>query len=281
MITQPGGEQLSGYIDALDAIYGNSAPSISESQKLFLNRFKSSFYALSEDNSRDLGGIIVFETMTVDRSKTLSQGSSIPLDPSLPFKISFTIREGAAEQVQNSLQALMNEANQNAIISLKNDLTVAVKSRILYLKRLMMVQEKISADSKLSYIKDIEQALMLAKECGNSSHQHSELSSLNRNTMFMLGSNNLEILLASEKERSLIFPEKYYALAHEIELLESINMKKLNINSYSYLTKPSLPAFRDSPKKTLVFVLAILLGFMIGAGIVLGRDVIRKYQLQS
>lgn len=281
LITQPVAGQLAGYIDVQNAIYGNSAPSISESQKLFLNRFKSSFYALSEDNSRELGGIIIFETMTVDRSKVLSQGSSIPLDPSLPFKISFTIKGVSAEQVQSSLMALINEANKNAIISLKNDLTVALKSRSLYLKRLMAIEEKISADRKSSYIKDIENALNLAKTFGCSSHQYNELDSLDRNTMFMLGRSNLETLLASEKERPLIYPEKYYSLFHESESLETINVKTIKINSYHYLTKPSLPAFRDSPKNSLVLILATLVGFMIGSGVVLGRAAIKKYKQQS
>ncbi|HDT2312902.1 TPA: LPS O-antigen chain length determinant protein WzzB, partial [Citrobacter koseri] len=42
--------------------------------------------------------------------------------------------------------------------------------------------------------------------------------------------------------------------------------------------KPTLPVRRDSPKKAIVLVLAVLLGGMIGAGVVLGRNALRDYR---
>jgi chain length determinant protein (polysaccharide antigen chain regulator) len=42
--------------------------------------------------------------------------------------------------------------------------------------------------------------------------------------------------------------------------------------------KPDLPVNRDSPKRALTLVLAVLLGGMIGAGVVLGRNAVRSYR---
>lgn len=41
--------------------------------------------------------------------------------------------------------------------------------------------------------------------------------------------------------------------------------------------KPTLPIRRDSPKKAITLILAVLLGGMVGAGIVLGRNALRNY----
>ncbi len=45
--------------------------------------------------------------------------------------------------------------------------------------------------------------------------------------------------------------------------------------------KPTLPIRRDSPKRGLTLVLAVLLGGMIGAGVVLGRNAVRNYKAKA
>lgn len=45
--------------------------------------------------------------------------------------------------------------------------------------------------------------------------------------------------------------------------------------------KPTLPIRRDSPKKAIILVLAVLLGGMIGAGVVLGRNALRGYKAKA
>ncbi|SUH14909.1 regulator of length of O-antigen component of lipopolysaccharide chains [Salmonella enterica subsp. enterica] len=53
------------------------------------------------------------------------------------------------------------------------------------------------------------------------------------------------------------------------------------VHVYRYVMKPTLPVRRDSPKKAITLVLAVLLGGMIGAGIVLGRNALRSYKPKS
>lgn len=47
------------------------------------------------------------------------------------------------------------------------------------------------------------------------------------------------------------------------------------------MLKPTLPIRRDSPKKAITPVLAVLLGGMIGAGIVLGQNALRGYKAKA
>ncbi len=55
-------------------------------------------------------------------------------------------------------------------------------------------------------------------------------------------------------------------------------LKPSNIHAYRYVMKPTLPVHRDSPKRAIILVLSVLLGGMVGAGIVLGRNALRNYQ---
>ncbi|MHN66872.1 LPS O-antigen chain length determinant protein WzzB, partial [Escherichia coli] len=59
--------------------------------------------------------------------------------------------------------------------------------------------------------------------------------------------------------------------------IESLKVDDLDIHAYRYVMKPRLPIRRDSPKKAITLILAVLLGGMVGAGIVLGRNALRDY----
>ena len=59
--------------------------------------------------------------------------------------------------------------------------------------------------------------------------------------------------------------------------IESLKVDDLDIHAYRYVMKPTLPIRRDSPKKAITLILAVLLGGMVGAGIVLGRNALRNY----
>jgi len=51
-----------------------------------------------------------------------------------------------------------------------------------------------------------------------------------------------------------------------------------NMHSYRYVMKPNLPVRRDSPKRALTLILAVLLGGLFGSGYVLTRNALRNYQ---
>lgn len=278
LITQPGAEQISEFIDVSNLMYQQDAPDIANTQKKFLERLKSSMFALSYNISQNVDGVITFETLTADKSKVVSQSLSQPLDPSLPFKITLSGPGVSGEKIQEALINYINKANQNAIFRLKDDLATAIVARINYLKNELLIQENISNDKKISRVNDIEHALALAKQLNVKTDDYKGTESLSNDAMFMFGADKLEILLRNEKNRPLTFSSEYFSLLQNIKLLEAINVSNLNIDAYDFLMKPSLPINSDGPKKTLVFILAILLGFMLGSGIVLGRDALKNYQ---
>lgn len=276
LITQPTTEQISGYINTLGVMDGENPLTIAGSQKLFLTNFKSAFFALSSDNTKNIGGAIAFETVILDKSKVVAQSSSALIDPSLPFKITFSTQGASPQQVQKTLEELIQEVNQSTVARLKHDLAAALQTRINLLKKKLIMQEQVAENIKKSRINNIEHSLALANELNIKISAPNLVESPVQSSMFMLGSDKLVILMESEKNSPLVFSENYYSTLYELQLLESINLGDVNFNSYDYLMKPSLPSVNDGPKKPLVLILAIILGCMTGACIVLVWSVIRN-----
>ncbi|MFO9810079.1 hypothetical protein ACJHYX_19305, partial [Escherichia sp. WS533] len=73
------------------------------------------------------------------------------------------------------------------------------------------------------------------------------------------------------------FSPNYYQTRQNLLDIESLKVDDLDIHAYRYVMKPTLPIRRDSPKKAIILILAVLLGGMVGAGIVLGRNALRNY----
>ena len=66
------------------------------------------------------------------------------------------------------------------------------------------------------------------------------------------------------------------ALRLQLSSLQAIKLEELPFQSFAYLASPSEPLSRDKPKRSLVVVLATLLGGMLGVGIVLVRHAFRR-----
>ncbi|HAI4201797.1 TPA: LPS O-antigen chain length determinant protein WzzB [Escherichia coli] len=92
-----------------------------------------------------------------------------------------------------------------------------------------------------------------------------------------LGSEALESMIKHEATRPLVFSPNYYQTRQNLLDIESLKVDDLDIHAYRYVMKPMLPIRRDSPKKAITLILAVLLGGMVGAGIVLGRNALRNY----
>lgn len=100
---------------------------------------------------------------------------------------------------------------------------------------------------------------------------------LRMKNLLLLGSEALESMIKHEATRPLVFSPNYYQTRQNLLDIESLKVDDLDIHAYRYVMKPTLPIRRDSPKKAITLILAVLLGGMVGAGIVLGRNALRNY----
>lgn len=129
-------------------------------------------------------------------------------------------------------------------------------------------------------IKQIAQALSVAKEAEVQSPQVRQAQNVSQDTLFLLGSSALESMIKNESSRPLIFSDDYYKIRQNLLNIQSISVRSESVHGYRYVMKPTEPIRRDSPKLVLTLVLAVLLGIMIGSGYVLARNAIRAYQVK-
>jgi len=270
LITQPDSGQVSSYSTAMNILYGNSAPSIGAIQQDFITRFNSSFSALSEslDNQEEP------EKLNIE---TAVKGQSLPL------RVSYTAH--TAEEAQQTLAKYIQQVDDSVAKAVEGDLKSNIGSRKNDLEQSLTTQEKVATEQKALRIAQISQALTIAEQSKIKLPQVQQADQVSQDTMFMLGSDALSAMVKNEATRPLTFPDSYYQTRQTLLDVDNLmtggkddEPKVSNIHAYRYVMKPTLPFRRDSPKRAIILVLSVLLGGMVGAGIVLGRNALRNYQ---
>lgn len=263
VITQPDAAQIATYSNALNVIYGNAAPNITDLQNRVVGRLSSSLSALSEmlDNQE------VPEKLTVEPSVKGQQ---------LPLKVSYVDNtpEGAKAKVAQYIQRIDEQVGEELAADLKDN----IKLQISTLEDSLQTQQKVAQEQKDLRIKQISEALKFATEAKVSSPQLQQTSDVTQDTMFLLGSEALSSMIKNEATRPLVFSSTYYQTKQNLLDIQSLKIDPTTIHSYRYVMKPTLPIRRDSPKRALTLILATLLGGMVGAGVVLGRNALRNYK---
>lgn len=111
--------------------------------------------------------------------------------------------------------------------------------------------------------------------------QIQQTQDVTQDSMFLLGSDALKSMIEHESTRPLILSDNYFQTKQKLLDIESLKLEGAELHAYRYVMKPTLPIRRDSPKKAITLVLAVLLGGMVGAGVVLGRNALRGYKVKA
>ena len=263
IITQPDAAQIATYNNALNIIYGSAAPNIADVQQRVIGRFNSSFAALSETlNNQEEP-----EKLTID-SSVKGQG--------LPLQVTYV--GDSAKNAQTKLAQYIQKVDVEIGEELAVDLVDNVKLQTTILTDSLQTQEKVAQEQKELRIKQIEEALKFAKEANITSPQMQQGSDVTQDTLVLLGAEALSSMVKNEATRPLVFAGDYYQTRKNLIQIQALKIDPKTIHAYRYVMKPTLPVRRDAPKKSLTLILAALLGGMIGAGVVLGRNAIRSYK---
>lgn len=263
VIAQPDAAQIATYNNALNVIYGNAAPNITDVQNRVIGRLSSSMSALSET----LANLEVPETLTIEPSV---KGQSLPL------KISYV--GDTPEDAQAKVAQYLQQVDEQVGDELGVDLSDSIKLQIVTLEDSLKTQEKVAQEQKNLRIKQISEALKFATEAKVASPQVQQGTDVTQDTLFLLGSEALTSMIKNEATRPLVFSGTYYQTKQNLFDIQNLKIDPKTIHAYRYVMKPTLPIRRDSPKKGITLILATLLGGMIGAGVVLGRNAIRNYK---
>lgn len=266
IITQPDVAQIAAYNNALNILYGSTAPKVTELQANVIGRFSTSFSALAE---------------TLDNQE---KPEKLTIEPSvkgqlLPLAVSYV---GASpEEAQRQLAEYIQQTDEKVAKELEVDLADNIKMRTTTLEDSLKTQEVVAQEQKDLRIKQIQEALRYAEQAGVTKPQIQQTQDVTQDSMLLLGSDALKSMIEHEATRPLIFSENYYQTKRNLLDIKALKPEGTELHTYRYVLKPTLPVRRDSPKKTITLVLAVLLGGMIGAGVVLGRNALRGYKAKA
>lgn len=263
IITQPDAGQLATYTNAMSILYGQDAPKVYDVQSSVIGRFNSAFAALSEtlDNQEQP------EKLTISASV---KGQSLPLK--------VTYQATTAESAQKTLSQYIQQVDEAVSREINTDLAMSIKTRASDLEHSLEAQEKVAKEQKSLRLAQINQALKVAEQSKIKLPQIQQADQVSQDTMFMLGSDALSSMVNNEATRPLTFSDDYYLTRQNLLAVKALKVDTDSIHAYRYVMKPTLPVYRDSPKKSITLVLATLLGAIIGASIVLGRNALRNYK---
>ncbi|EMF0716005.1 LPS O-antigen chain length determinant protein WzzB [Citrobacter freundii] len=266
IITQPDVAQIATYNNALNVVYGSSAPKVSDLQTNVIGRFSTSLSALAEalDNQ--------------EKPEKLTIEQSVKGQP-LPLAVSYV--SNSAEGAQRQLAEYIQQTDEKVAKELKLDLTDNIKLQKTTLEDSLKTQEVVAQEQKALRIKQIQEALRYAEQANVTKPQLQQTQDVTQDSMFLLGSDALKSMIAHEATRPLILSDNYFQTKQKLLDIENLKLEGTEMHAYRYVMKPTLPIRRDSPKKAIVLVLAVLLGGMIGAGVVLGRNALRGYKAKA
>ena len=263
IIAQPDAAQIATYSNALNILYGGTAPSMLDIQNRVIGRFNSSFSALAQalENQEEPEKLTINPTV---------KGQQLPL--------TVTYQDESAEAAQKQLAQYIQQVDEQTAKELTLDLRDNIKQQITTLNDSLENQEKVSQEQKDLRIKQITEALKNAEAAKITTPQIQQTQDVTQETMFLLGSEALKSMIDNEASRPLVFSGAYYQTKQNLLDIQNLNVNPDTVHVYRYVMKPNLPIRRDSPKKAITLILAVLLGGIIGSGVVLGRNALRKYK---
>ncbi len=263
IIAQPDAAQIATYSNALNILYGSAAPSMLDIQTRAIGRFNSSFSALSQ----------ALENQEVPEE--LSTEAAVK-GQSLPLSVSYTGE--SAEAAQKQLAQYIQQIDEQTAKELTVDLKDNIKQQITTLNDSLENQEKVAQEQKELRIKQIIEALKFAEAAKITTPKIQQTQDVTQDTLFLLGTEALSSMIQHESTRPLVFSGAYYQTKQNLLDIQNLNVNPDTIHVYRYVMKPNLPIRRDSPKKAITLILAVLLGGIIGSAVVLGRNALRNYK---
>jgi chain length determinant protein (polysaccharide antigen chain regulator) len=265
IISQPSAGQVATYNNALSILYTQNLGdkiSLPDLQRQIFGRYAAAAYALS-------GTLKNLDEPLDLKVSQITKGKDDPLS------ISFTAStaEDAKEKLSFYINQLNREVADEFAIDMKNNIFVKTNG----LKDSLAAQEKIAQDKKDHRIDVIKQAIKIADAAKISSTQLSQAEYLSDDTLYLLGTSALTSMIANEKTKPLELNDYYYETQRTLLALNKLRIDFTKLQNFQFIKKPDLPIHRDSPKRIMVLIIAILLGGIAGAFIVIGRNMTQSY----
>ncbi|MGV3345118.1 LPS O-antigen chain length determinant protein WzzB [Enterobacteriaceae bacterium LUAb1] len=266
VVTWPGAGQVANYNAALNVLYAQFPQDkmrIADLQEQLFSRFSGSLSALSEElQNRKKPLNLIVEKVIKGREE--------------PLSIKFTA--GSAKAAQTQIVHYIEAINDQVVNEYGEDIqrNLAVKTRELI--EAQESKERVLEAKKQQHLAVMKQALKIAEASDIVDSRLTQVDFLADDALYLLGTKTLTAMIGNEATSPLHFDEDYYSTQRALSAIQHLKIQVDNLQSFRYIMNPSLPIYRDSPKKGVVLILAAILGMIIGSGIVLGRNMLKNYR---
>lgn len=264
ILTQPSTGQVATFNNALSILYTQNIEDkvpLPDLQRQIFGRFSASAYALS-------GTLKNLEEPLFFNVKPITSGKDDPV--SITFTSSSP--KNAQDQLTHYINALNSEVADDFAIDMRRNIFVKQNG----LKDSIAVQEQIAQDKKIHRIDVMKQALKIAEASNISTSQLKQAEFLSDDTLYLLGTSALNSMIINERTKPLAYDDYYYGSQKSLLSLSGLRIDFSKQQNFQYIKKPDLPIYRDSPKKSLTILLAILFGGVVGACIIILRNISKK-----
>ncbi len=269
IVTLPSAGQVANYAATLSTLYAQSPqdkPSILDLQNQMFTRFSASMSALSSS----LSNLEKPLTLRIDQ---VNKGSNDSLS------ISFV--SDNANNARNQLAKYIYSVNEHVVDDYGADLKKNLSVKAKELSNVLDSYKQIAINKKQHRIDVINQALKIARQSGLTKSQLSQAEFLSDDTLYLLGSDALNAMIGNESTKPLDYDEDYYNAERALLAVTHVQIQTDNLQSFRYISEADLPIRRDSPKKTMTVLFALILGMVLGSSIVIGRNIIISYKLSK
>lgn len=269
IVTLPSSGMIANYNASLSVLYTQSPrdkTSLPDLQQQFFGRFSASMSALA-------GALLNQEVPQKLKIDQVNQGSN--------DQISIAFSAQTAKEAQAQLTKYILQVNDRIVDSYADDLrrTLGVKTRELTSS--LEAQQQVAINKKQQRLDAIRQALKIAEASDLKSSQLNQAEYLSDDTLYLLGTRALGSMIQNESTRPLVLEKAFYETQSALLEVTHLKIDLSHLQSFRYISEPDLPIRRDSPKKTLVMLLAIILGGIVGCAVVLGRSMASSYRLRK
>ncbi|WP_353614652.1 LPS O-antigen chain length determinant protein WzzB [Mangrovibacter phragmitis] len=260
IVTLPDSGQVVAYSQVERVLYPDNPPKIDDIQTSLFSRFKGGLAALS------------LQLQNQEKPENLT---SVVLNPEQPDQLKISYTGASAQAAKNTLDDYLKKIDSNIVTGIDSDLNLNIKSRSEDLKGTISSLEKVAQEKKSNRLNILNQALLIAQHANIDKPMLSNSTGLDDDTLFAVGSEALNAMIANYKNAPLPLDKDYYKTVQNLLSVQSLNDNKRIISTFRYIMEPSIPVHRDSPKRALILVISVLLGGILGSTYVLIRNAFR------
>ena len=192
-------------------------------------------------------------------------------DKKMPWPVKISVSADDAQSAARELNSVLMATDMQLRQAVKEELNYLIDTRITQLNTFISAQETVAEEKKADRLNNLKQALLVAREANVAQLSVQQVSTLNNDALFVLGSDALSAMIDNERSRPLQLSDSYYQLRQELLELKTFRQQPFQYSAFSYIVKPTVPLQPDDRRSALLIVLALLAGVITGVAITIAR----------